>query len=517
VRRCVVLICVLFACKDLIHVRDVPEGTECGILVDGKGDEILREKPMRSDHPVFGVKLSSRTDLDSVVAFAHGRSPAFALAHWTNGVDLVLLWCPPPTALTITAWIVGSDGAAEVETRVGAAVADANALFASERVGVVLLLKAVHVVTAPASEFEDFNLVVSKKAHDDLGCDAAHFNVYIAKKVLGVSGGGMWDETVPDVIALGREFSRYLLAHEVGHALDLHHPDSASGYREGFDATNLMASNSADRYYVAEGQTFRAHFCSKSHIHSSWRFHDEAAYINRWTAGENDTLGDYPPARWRIWPDGSMPADDGSGAATSSAETASAVLSVSAMPGAYPEEAGHLQAALEPVRAHALGSKHARAAPAARLQLVAGHALSAEAYCLSDCDIGNDGDAPVTPEPAHAGDFVRALEDGPSAELVARVTAMAERAFAAREAFLWSDLAEATLPPNILANVRARTLPQEIADTKRCLELNYRGRAIQGVTFLRTRAALPALRRIADEHGSPLREAAEQAIIAIGP
>jgi hypothetical protein len=90
------------------------------------------------------------------------------------------------------------------------------------------------------------------------------------------------------------------MLHEIGHNLDLYHPDDPS-LASFFNATNLMWASSATRDYLSEGQTFRMHFSQESALVEIFGFRatEKRDCLDQGT----DDNKPCPLYQERLWPD----------------------------------------------------------------------------------------------------------------------------------------------------------------------------------------------------------------------
>jgi hypothetical protein len=108
--------------------------------------------------------------------------------------------------------------------------------------------------------------------------DAARINVYFVKAYLDIKdltpAMNCWIEGHPGVVFISWSYAnmeRPTLAHEIGHALGLIHPESLGGHtyeEEGFDRYNFMATGS-DVTNVSIGQLYAMNFSSDSWLNRS--------------------------------------------------------------------------------------------------------------------------------------------------------------------------------------------------------------------------------------------------------
>jgi len=146
-------------------------------------------------------------------------------------------------------------------------------------------------------------------------------NIYYVDQVVGENneppsaeyGSRCYGDTdIPGVfILMGDNTSAHLLAHEVGHALNLEHIDQFSDSNDPsqpyFTETNVMHSASNTRKFLTEGQTFRAVVLDGSALNRKDLYNARPNLIPRKcntlvTQDPDDPQG-CPPIHTRIWVD----------------------------------------------------------------------------------------------------------------------------------------------------------------------------------------------------------------------
>jgi len=283
-----VLLTAATACTDQVFVQDVEEGEDFGILLDGNHESgsIATDEVHRSTDSPLEFRLTARPFdseelVDQIVAFSRDRAVVSRRGKWTGGKDVRTLALPGAIVLPIVVWVV--TGPYDDRDPVSL-VEEANAFFYAERAGVILELArgSIRDVTAKGngSQYQAIQLSEFEKGHAEndfralLGWESGKINVYLTDEAPAPDSSSYSSETTgwtfetkeegKTVLVLGKQATGALLAHEVGHALDLHHVDYKLGsvrkFYDKFDKTNVMCSFGAARAYVTEGQTFRAHF-----------------------------------------------------------------------------------------------------------------------------------------------------------------------------------------------------------------------------------------------------------------
>ena len=356
----VLLLGLLAACEDEVRVKN-GSTHQNGLLVDGKpdGDPAESEKVHRSHSSRIRVgELESRGGVrDHVIAFTRMRPPVSEPCEWTGDKDERTIAFPDVISLPVTVWIVkgpfddvlGAEGEVVQEgqrKRALRAIMTTNAIFFMERMGVLLCCPEIVDATATTFQVEEEGVtttilcadyyadmsspLMSNSTHNirlDVGQRPGRINIYYVDTVLlgaegFTPGGGYVYNYATDCVVLGRVAADHLLAHELGHSFDLAHVDDkliVAGV-QWFDSDNIMFSATPTRLYLSEGQVFRAHFDENSTINSLYgaRGNRPVFPVDTWNAvtysGGNPSypydFGDFPAARWRIWKDGDLPAND---------------------------------------------------------------------------------------------------------------------------------------------------------------------------------------------------------------
>ncbi len=139
-------------------------------------------------------------------------------------------------------------------------------------------------------------------------------------------------------------------------------------------------------------------------------------------------------------------------------------------------------------------------------------------FLLRDCSIcEEEAQAAVTRSGKRDEQrYIRGLTVGPSKELLEEVDDASRGLYKAAKQWTQSGISVKCLTMEQIqawAQIPQRT---HLERTRESFIRNYRSRAILALGLIRSRAALPQLRAIANDARSPLRRAAQDAIRAIG-
>jgi hypothetical protein len=297
---------------DLIQVHNTAT-KEIGALVDGfRGHAPVNDaRYVRLDlggffDAVFPVIPLDDFTLDAsrneIIAFARGRPPVLVSdVPWTALNDRIDVAFDEEYRIPVYIWIVQGPFEDVRLWAAGATVTTAM-IWTQERTGIAFSDVEINDVTADATEpLLDFSCWADATAIKSLGHDPDGVNIYYVRTVdFGTGpglGNGVWCGNAR-IIAMGRNTSHRLLAHELGHAFSLAHIDA-----QHFDTTNVMHPSSAVREYLSEGQNFRAVYNGASSINSIYDVRDGQA-IRNCPHHYNDADRICPPVQKRIWADG---------------------------------------------------------------------------------------------------------------------------------------------------------------------------------------------------------------------
>jgi hypothetical protein len=141
----------------------------------------------------------------------------------------------------------------------------ANSIFESENLGISLIPNYLPVSAGAVSGMDP--IVAGAEGFDKLrkeaGFTSDRLNVYFVKELSKDVGVSDFDRE----IIISDSASIEVLAHEVGHALSLHHV-TCGGADLCFECTNLMQRGALARCTLSDGQVFRANFNDLSTLNS---------------------------------------------------------------------------------------------------------------------------------------------------------------------------------------------------------------------------------------------------------
>ncbi len=299
------------ACEDRVVLLNATED-EHGILVDGirAGKEVNDSTFVFKGSGQYISNFRLSTVSNEVIAFAKGRPMAIHTGvPWTDGTDRDTLTFADNFELPITIWIVKGPYDTQ-EDKALLSVAEANAIFLEERMGVTLVPNVKNAIPdtfdfffSPLYEFD----CAEKEALKSVGYIPGQINVYYVGTVVEAGTGAYVTNAgngcgEAGFIVMGENTGTNLLVHEVGHKFGLGHTNLLSD----FDNTNVMHSSSSVRAYFTEGQVFRAHIHIPSDINTVYNARPGQITRNCFESVANATC---IPLKKRIWADGIFPAN----------------------------------------------------------------------------------------------------------------------------------------------------------------------------------------------------------------
>ena len=318
-RRSLWLACAALFAAGILPAGDSlrPQNTttqDLGALVDGSRDAfvindeayvaIQSEGFLGMMFPVIPLANYLPALHSEVIGFAHRRPPLLIEdVSWTAGSNTIDLNFQDELLIDVTFWIV--DATEGLPEDVADRSLETAVIFDRERLGVAFDdLEIIDASDDPdAAQFEHFTCALASEIKQQIGFVPGMINAYYTTTVNfggGVgTGNGVW--CGGGVIALGRNTTGNLLAHEFGHAFHIHHVNSNTA---DFDGTNVMHSSSSNRRYLTEGQTFHAVYHAFSDLND---IYDVRAGQPTRSCPENHYSVDDPicPAdQKRVWADG---------------------------------------------------------------------------------------------------------------------------------------------------------------------------------------------------------------------
>ena len=286
--------------------------TENGALVDGfmNGIQVNDRRYGKLDLGGLFNALSpaiplenfvKASDSNEVLAFSRGHPPALIEdVTWTAVNDTIDVQFEDEYRIPVYVWIVKEEG---MMSAVNGCVAT-SAIWKNERQG--LAYDTFEIIPAwdnpSASDFHDFHCALGNEIKTEIGNIPDAINIYYVNTV-DFGGGpstsaGIW--CASKIIAMGKNTSGHLLAHEFGHGFALGH-SNMSNDADQFDTTNVMHNSSGEREFLTEGQTFRAVFRRGSALNNVYDVREGA--VTRF-CGTNDFSNICPKNYRRVWADG---------------------------------------------------------------------------------------------------------------------------------------------------------------------------------------------------------------------
>jgi len=291
----------------LDRVRLTGGGTgEAGLLLDGTSDGVfVNDAVIRGQAGTAVAAGNFASGRGEIIAFAAQAPPALqADVAWSDARDTIEVRFQQELQIPVYTWIVRGPFQGQRTVASNAAVLTSQ-IWADERQGISFRTFEIRDATAEPSAPDFYAFTCGKAANmkAQIGYDPAGVNVYYVDTVDFGSGAattnGVW--CGGSLIALGRNASGHLLAHELGHGFALGHTNTLTQY---FDTTNVMHNASGNRRYLTEGQTFRAVTGSSSVINSLYNLRPGLQERDCGT-GTVATLP-CPAIQKRIWADGPL-------------------------------------------------------------------------------------------------------------------------------------------------------------------------------------------------------------------
>ena len=286
-------------------------GNEIGVLVDGKrsGTDVKDEVHTCPSGSALELDNLEAGTSNEVVVFQRERMVTLQSAEWTSGTDELTVTQQAEQGVSVAIWFLKEFNSVAFN-RAAAACGRMGQIWQDECMGLRISSIEFHKeALGTVDSFLDFDcsgegctqgeqLLADLLANGTPPVDGM-LNIYYVDTVdwgagPGAGTNGVWCGN--NMIVMGRTARVDLMVHEVGHALELDHTDSMSGFSD----TNVMWSVSNTRAYFTEGQTFRAHLDGTSVINSTYGLRATTAPIR--------TCGTYggsscPDLALRIWPD----------------------------------------------------------------------------------------------------------------------------------------------------------------------------------------------------------------------
>jgi len=312
------------AAGDAIRVHNTVSD-EVGALVDGlRAGAVVNDarylkirlgRFMSGVFPVVPLENFTPAPVSNeAVAFARGRPPLLLdNLSWSAFDDTIHATFDDEYAIDVRIWIVHGPFETTRNVALSAAVVTLT-IWEHERQGIVFS----NVNVTDATDDPDTPSLVDFHCVDDaenikslIGHEPGVLNIYYVRTVDFSPPGppfepsttsGVWCSP-QQIIAMGRQTSGPLLAHELGHAFGLAHPTQPPAVAQHFDTRNVMHPSSSNREFLTEGQTFRAVIGTFSSINRIYdvRFGQPTRPCPH---SATDTDLDCPGLHKRLWEDG---------------------------------------------------------------------------------------------------------------------------------------------------------------------------------------------------------------------
>ena len=285
--------------------------SENGALVDGfkNGIQVNDRRYVELDlgglfnaqFPVIPLEnFVQAPDSNEILAFSRGHPPALIEdVPWTPVSDTIDVQFEDEYRITVYVWIVKQEG----QTSAMNGNVATSAIWKDERQGVAF--DAFVIIPAwdnpNASDFHDFTCGLASGIKAEIGHNPDGVNIYYVDRVNFGNGlstfSGVWCSGA-DIIAMGKNTSGHLLAHELGHGFTLGHTNQDTDH---FDTTNVMHNASNEREFLTEGQTYRAVFRRDSVLNNLYDV--RVGEVTR-LCTTNDFSFVCPKIYQRVWADG---------------------------------------------------------------------------------------------------------------------------------------------------------------------------------------------------------------------
>jgi len=337
---------------DVIQVTNWQTG-QVHVLVDGmRGINAINDEH-HTMAPGSPITINDFTASDTasmrgqIIAFAEQRPPTLKIADdgldpptftWSYGTNFAYVGLPTQYPIDLYVWVTSGNFMVQ-EGKALEAITRTNEIWLSQHQGIRINVNGVHIMNRtgdPDQDLTTLNQMDGDPRHKfdctDLGLFAAGgrkmdnaINVYYASRVSSPEHIGAEDQVGVHCdgfsILLGSVSRPDLLAHEIGHALNLEHIDKltindlpidgssadpfcSSG--EGCRLQNLMHSASDTRQFLTEGQTLRA-IVMKDNVlnHPSYYNLRPNKPVKDWIDCPTQLTSDKecPELQLRLWPD----------------------------------------------------------------------------------------------------------------------------------------------------------------------------------------------------------------------
>jgi hypothetical protein len=295
--------------QDVFTLSNALPNEEIGLLFDGRDTtgsfndrRVLGTSNAQGAAAINAGANVGRAFGGTVTAFSRGRSPTTLGANWTAGADNLPVVLDAEVGFRVTFWIL-APGFNIWRTLAARAVVDLNALYLRERTGLRITGVSFRDATANPAAVALLDAQGANQAQyvNQIGFTSGEMNMYVTNTVEGANNRAFtWDGTPLSTIA-GNALVGSLIGHEFGHSFVLAHVGAPD-----FDGLNIMSPTVSPSPFFSEGQVFNMHRHPSSMVNALFAAHPGQPSV----ACPAAATPDCPATRRRLWPDGSLAAND---------------------------------------------------------------------------------------------------------------------------------------------------------------------------------------------------------------